>query len=115
MGAPELVIPELVVVDTRDGFIFWQDDAGRFFTEETVGRFLEERSPVCVLRKLAHVEPVQAELDLRPRCATVGCKAKATKRITYTQLGVPGQDDVCDPCADGYLRRPALRASARSL
>lgn len=44
------------------------------------------------------------------RCATIGCTNGATVRIAYGPWDDRAWDDCCEGCADGYTRRPALRA-----
>ncbi|HMH89936.1 MAG TPA: hypothetical protein VK586_02500 [Streptosporangiaceae bacterium] len=60
----------------------------------------------------------QPERELTMKCATIGCPAKATHTVTYT---MPGQrdetstDDTCAGCAEGYSRRPALKAAVTTM
>lgn len=53
------------------------------------------------------------------RCATVGHGDRpATHEITWTWRGTrdePVTEAVCGECADSYLRRPALQATAREI
>jgi hypothetical protein len=48
-------------------------------------------------------------------CDTIGCRSAATHVLTTPGLDPGGEseyaDDVCLPCGQGYLRRPALRAT----
>ena len=52
---------------------------------------------------------------LRSRtCGTIGCRRRATHTLTYSfpeSRDVTETDTVCQPCGDGYLRRPTLKAS----
>ena len=47
-------------------------------------------------------------------CGTIGCRRRATHTLTYSFpefRDVTETDTVCQPCGDGYLRRPTLKAS----
>ena len=47
-------------------------------------------------------------------CGTIGCRVAATHTLTYSfpeSRDVTETGTVCQPCGDGYLRRPTLKAS----
>ena len=47
------------------------------------------------------------------KCSTVGCRRHATHVLTYSFQGsrdVTEQERVCEPCGEGYVRRPSLKA-----
>jgi hypothetical protein len=48
-------------------------------------------------------------------CDTIGCRAAATHILSTPGLDSEEEnvyiDHVCEPCGQGYLRRPALRAT----
>lgn len=47
------------------------------------------------------------------RCATVGCRAQADTTVSWSMRDDRAErttDRVCSPCAESYLRRPALQA-----
>lgn len=52
------------------------------------------------------------------RCGTIGCKAPVTHILTYSfpeSRDVQEREYVCEPCGQGYLRRPALKATLETL
>ena len=51
-------------------------------------------------------------------CGTIGCRSAATHTLTYSfpeSRDVTETDTVCQPCGEGYLRRPTLKASLGEL
>lgn len=48
-------------------------------------------------------------------CDTMGCRSAATHVLTTPDLDPEGEntytDQVCEPCGQGYMRRPVLRAT----
>jgi hypothetical protein len=51
-------------------------------------------------------------------CATIGCRAVPTQLLTYTNPGFraePITELVCLPCGQGYVSRPALKATLRRM
>ena len=49
------------------------------------------------------------------QCATIVCKAKPTHALSWQDGDDTVQEQVCKPCADSYLRRPRLKATAERL
>lgn len=58
--------PKFIVVDTRDGYVFWRDSKGEFFTEGTADEFVAERSPVCVVMAAVPVTKASARKPVNP-------------------------------------------------
>ncbi len=47
------------------------------------------------------------------KCSTIGCKREATHVLTYSfqeSRDDTERDLVCEPCGEGYVRRPSLKA-----
>ena len=63
-------------------------------------------------------ETATAKVDMSAiqprRCGTIGCNRTATHTLTYSfpeSRETTETDLVCQSCGEGYLRRPALKAS----
>lgn len=51
---------------------------------------------------------------MNKKCDTIGCPAPATHTLTWRGIATEDatySEQVCEPCGQGYLRRPALRAT----
>jgi hypothetical protein len=49
-------------------------------------------------------------------CETIGCGMDATHELTWTGWdGQPVSEKVCEPCGEGYARRPSLQAKLTRL